>query len=85
MGLVTDIVEPEEWLDTVEGFAVRAGHLPVFASREMLRLTGDDTDDLDLAAVVRTAGRPGLKDRILAYRTAMKAKSNEKREASRAG
>ena len=85
MGLVTDIVEPEAWHDTLEGLALRAGHLSVFASREMLRLTGDDTDDLDLAAAVRTAGRPGLKDRILAYRTAMQAKSKEKHAASRPG
>jgi hypothetical protein len=51
----------------------------------MLRLTSPDTDDLDLAAVVRTAGRPGLKDRILAYRRRMEAQSSEKRAAPPAG
>ncbi|MFN3208181.1 MAG: enoyl-CoA hydratase/isomerase family protein [Roseovarius sp.] len=84
-GLVTDIAEPDAWPAMVDALAARARHLPGFASREMLRLTGNDTDDLDLAAVVRTAGRPGLQDRILAYRTAMEAKSKEKRAASRAG
>jgi|SRR6056297_1394967 len=82
LGLVTDIAEPEDWPALTGRLATRARSLPEFATQEMFRLTSQDTDDLDLAAVVRTAGRPGLRDRILAYRRLMEARNKEKRAAS---
>lgn len=81
-GLITDMTESRNWPDLAQDLAQRARSLPAFASSEMLRLSKPDTDDLDLAAVVRTAGRPGLKQRILDYReTAMRA-AREKQNAS---
>ena len=71
LGLVAAIADTEDWPATTSRLAARARSLPHYAMQEMLRLTGCDTDDLDLAAVVRTAGRPGLKDHILTYRRAM--------------
>jgi enoyl-CoA hydratase/carnithine racemase len=85
LGLATDIAEPADWPALIDRLAARARSLPDRATRDMLRLTSPDTDDLDLAAVVRTAGRPGLKDRILAYRRRMEAQSSEKRAAPPAG
>lgn len=82
-GLVTDIADMEAWPALIESLAARARSLPAFATREMLRLTREDTDEEDLAAVVRTAGRPGLKQRILEYRQAIQRQTREKRAASR--
>lgn len=70
LGLVTDLAEADQWPELIDGLASRACSLPAFAASEMFRLTQDDTDDLDLAALVRTAGRPGLKQRIVSYREA---------------
>jgi len=81
-GLVTDIAESEQWSGMTSALKDRACALPPFASREMLRLTSPDTDDLDLAAVVRTSGRPGLKKRILDYRELAQRKARERRNLS---
>jgi len=70
IGLATEIVDAEQWHECLDRIAARARSLPAFAASEMLRLTQDNTDDVDLAAVVRTAGRPGLKQRIIDYREA---------------
>ena len=35
---------------------------------EILRLTGDDTEDADLASLVRSLARPGLHRRIAQFR-----------------
>ena len=85
LGLATDIAEHDDWAALIDRLAARARSLPDGATRDMFQLTSPDTDDLDLAALVRTAGRPGLKDRILAYRRRMEAQSKEKRAASPAG
>jgi len=85
LGLATDIAEHDDWPALIDRLAARARSLPDGATPDMLRLTSPDTDDADLAALVRTAGRPGLKDRILAYRRRMEAQSKEKRAASPAG
>lgn len=81
-GLVTDIAENEHWSSMTAALKKRATALPAFASREMLRLTRPDTDDLDLAAVVRTSARPGLKQRILDYRKLAMQEAREKRKVS---
>ncbi|MEB8385628.1 enoyl-CoA hydratase/isomerase family protein [Rhodobacteraceae bacterium KMM 6894] len=81
-GLVTDVADSGSWPDLADAMAQRARSLPANASREMMRLTGQDTDDLDLAALVRTAGRPGLKQRIIDYREKAMRAAREKRNAS---
>ena len=67
-GLATDVADPAEWPALVESLLARASALPPAALQDMLKLTARDTRSEDLAAIVATAGRPGLKDRILAYR-----------------
>ena len=67
-GLVTDIVDADEWSALVETLLRRASALPPRALRNMLELTVTDSRDADLAAIVKSAGRPGLKQRLLAHR-----------------
>jgi len=81
-GLATDIADQQMWPDLVKDLAKRARSLPGFASSAMLDLTRQDTDDPDLAAVVRSAGRPGLKQRIVEYRDIAMRSARENRNAS---
>ena len=76
-GLATDVAEPDAWPALVEASAGRTAALPPLALREMLALTTVDTRGDDIAAIVATAGRPGLKNRITAYRERMLAEKNK--------
>lgn len=77
-GLATEIAEPEGWPELVEALHQRCSALPRQALKDMLNLTCHDSRDQDLAAIVKTAGRPGLKNRILAYRDKVLASKKEK-------
>ncbi len=68
VGLVTEITEIEAWAACVDTFRQRALTLSPAAVQAMLELTVVDSRTEDLAAIVETAGRPGLKERIIAYR-----------------
>jgi enoyl-CoA hydratase/carnithine racemase len=74
-GLVTDLVLPEEWPALVDALKQRATALSPLAIKQMLGLTAHDSRNDDIAAIVTTAGRPGLKDRIIAYRDRVTASS----------
>jgi len=67
-GLVTDISSPGQWPELRDELLRRASALPPGALARMLELTADDSRNDDLAAIVQSAGRPGLKQRIAAYR-----------------
>ena len=67
-GLASDLIEKEGWEDLVTTLAARARALPTEATTNMLALTGSKNAELDLAALVRSAARPGLKSRIDKYR-----------------
>ena len=67
-GLATEIAEPQKWPELVEALHQRCNALPSQALRDMLNLTSRDSRDSDIAAIVQTAGRPGLKQRIQGYR-----------------
>lgn len=73
-GLASDLAEPAEWPAVIEVALQRARALPPRALRDMLELTATDTRTEDIAAIVTTAGRPGLRDRVVAYRDQMKAR-----------
>ena len=68
IGLASDLIEKEDWEDLVSTLAARARALPTEATTNMLALTGSKNAELDLAALVRSAARPGLKARIEKYR-----------------
>lgn len=72
-GLATDLAPQEEWPALSAELKQRASTLSPRAMQQMLGLTTRDSRSEDLAAIVQTAGRPGLRDRILAYRDRVKA------------
>jgi enoyl-CoA hydratase/carnithine racemase len=64
-GFATTLAAPEDWPGIVDRATVAATSLPIAAQRAMLKQTqGPDTRDGDLAALVRSASSPGLKERI---------------------
>lgn len=68
IGLASDLIEKEGWEDLVTTLGARARTLPTEATTNMLALTGSKSAELDLAALVRSAARPGLKARVEKYR-----------------
>ena len=74
-GLATDLAHQEEWPVLVDGLKKRATALSPLAIKHMLGLTANDSRNDDIAAIVTTAGRPGLKQRIIAYRDRVTASS----------
>ena len=68
VGLASNLIEKEGWEDLVTTLAARARALPTEATTNMLALTGSKNAELDLAALVRSAARPGLKARVEKYR-----------------
>lgn len=76
-GLATDLANQEEWPALVDRWQQRASALSPRALENMLDLTGSDSRNDDIAAIVKTAGHPGLKDRIIAYRDQVKASRNK--------
>ena len=76
LGLATDLVEKEDWGAFATSLSARARALPCQATSSMMALTrASDKAEVDLAALVRSAARPGLKARIEGYRSkVMRAK-----------
>lgn len=74
-GLATDLADREEWPALVDGLKQRACALSPLALKQMLGLTASDSRNDDIAAIVMTAARPGLKHRIIAYRDRVTASS----------
>ncbi|CUH78232.1 putative enoyl-CoA hydratase echA6 [Tritonibacter multivorans] len=69
IGLASDLVGKEDWSALASDLAKRAGALPTEATSRMMGLTRSDRTEQDLAALVRSAARPGLKARIESYRS----------------
>jgi len=67
-GLINQIEETERWPEIVDGIIDRTKALPLNALHQMFSITSTDTRSEDLASIVKTAGHPGLKARVLDYR-----------------
>lgn len=67
MGFVERTVEPGGWDAIVEDARTGASFLDGEARRSLYRALADRDADADLADLVRSAARHGLKDRIAAY------------------
>ncbi len=78
VGLATQIADQTEWPDNLDALAARTVQMSAFSTQQMRNLTTVDTRAQDIASVVATAGRPGLRGRILDYQRAVK-KAREKR------
>ena len=70
--LATQVAESALWDDIIEVVEQRSSSLPLNALYSMMALTAVDTRVEDMAAVVATAGVPGLKQRILDYKERLK-------------
>lgn len=79
MGLVSAVIEATEWHSHITSFEARSTALPAFATSSMLDLTIADTRALDMAAIIATAGRPGLKARIEAYGSVVAAQRKQRK------
>jgi enoyl-CoA hydratase len=66
-GFITEIAEPGDWAGLIEQAAMRI-RLDPASYATMKSLIQPDTREADLAALVRSAGAPGLKERIKAFR-----------------
>jgi len=78
-GLATDIASQQEWPDLIDELRQRCSALSPIALQNMLELTSSDSRNDDIAAIVKTAGRPGLKDRIIAYRDRVATSAKERK------
>lgn len=67
MGFVHDIIAPDEWPAAEAAAATTAGELQPQARAGLYEALANENPDADLAHLVRSAVRPGLKRRILAY------------------
>lgn len=67
-GLLTDVNDEADWPAVVDAAVADARTLEQQASTDLAAICTPDTRTADLAALVTTAGRPGLKQRIEAYR-----------------
>lgn len=72
MGLATDLLGKEDWNALTSELATRARALPPLATTGVLELTRSDSHEHDLANLVRSAARPGLKARIEKYRSLLR-------------
>jgi enoyl-CoA hydratase/carnithine racemase len=80
-GLASDLASPQEWPALVGELNQRTSTLSTRALAQMLALTSRDTRNDDIAAIVKSAGQPGLKARIIAYRDQLAVNRNVPRTA----
>ncbi len=66
-GFISEIAETSAWNDIIASAAAEAAVLPVDAAFRLHHLTRTNNRDRDLAALVRSAAEPGLKNRIRAF------------------
>ena len=69
IGLLTECVRPERLQDAATGLLNEIKSLSDEAVGDILRITGEDTDERDLADLVHSLSREGLHQRINTYRT----------------
>jgi enoyl-CoA hydratase/carnithine racemase len=67
LGFVTAVGEEPGWRETIEACAASACELPRDAHQALLSRTIPDTRDADMAALVTSVSRPGLRRRIEAF------------------
>ena len=73
VGFLERIVPIADWPGVMDDAVKVASTLASASVAEVLSITGVDTRAEDMAALVRTAGRPGLQKRILDYRNEVQA------------
>ncbi len=71
-GLVTALSSQHQWSAELAQLQRRSAVLSTSALAQLFTLTRRDTRATDMAAIIATAGCPGLKARIIAYRDTVK-------------
>lgn len=71
LGFATDVAPEDDWPTRVDAAAAAAGALDLTAVNALFRVTVEDTRAPDMADLVASASRPGLKARIQTYRDSM--------------
>jgi enoyl-CoA hydratase/carnithine racemase len=74
MNFATAVANENDWAAAIERCSRQAQALDRESTGHLLRLTIDDTRAEDMAALVESSARPGLKERILQYRSGEKAR-----------
>jgi enoyl-CoA hydratase/carnithine racemase len=72
IGLIDELASPEAWDERIASAARAAAALDPTSRAELLRMSVPDTRAEDMASLVTTAGKPGLRDRIAAFRREQK-------------
>jgi len=72
LGFVSDVVEEANWPAVIDAATTAAATLVPEATATLFRATVSDTRADDMADLVASAARPGLKERIQAYRDSLK-------------
>lgn len=72
LGFATDIAEEPDWPPVIDAATAAANTLAPEATAALFRATAPDTRAEDMADLATSATRPGLKQRIQAYRDAIK-------------
>jgi len=67
IGFLHEVVEPGQWPELVEQAKASAAVLPAWSRETLYQVLSPAQADADLAWLVRSAARPGLKQRIEAY------------------
>lgn len=67
LGLVRAVAQAEQWPALVAALEDEAAHLPDAARARMHAVLAPKGEDADLAALVRSAAQPGLRERLIAY------------------
>jgi len=66
-GFLTAVAPQERWDAMIEEAAAAVAQLPPASAARLYAVTTPDTRDADLAELVRSAARPGIKQRITEY------------------
>jgi enoyl-CoA hydratase/carnithine racemase len=74
MNFASAVADTADWPAAIEHSSRRAQALDWESTKHLLSLTIGDTRDEDMAALKESSGRPGLKERILEYRSSEKAR-----------
>jgi enoyl-CoA hydratase/carnithine racemase len=72
LGFASEVVEEENWPAVIDAATMAANTLTPEATAALFRATAPDTRAEDMADLVASAARPGLKARIQAYVNALK-------------
>lgn len=70
LGLIDALADQDDWADVEAEFVKAYRTLDLETARALAEVTRPDTRDVDMAALARSVAKPGIKERIAAFRAA---------------